>query len=52
MGGDAGVAVTVAAVGDIMRDHPCIEVQLFVSEGVLGGYLNTCLLYTSDAADE
>lgn len=41
MGGDAGVAVTVAAVGDILRDHPGIEVQLFVSEGALDGYLNT-----------
>ena len=41
MGGDAGVAVTVAAVGDILRDHPGIEVQLFASEGALDGYLNT-----------
>ena len=41
MGGDAGVAVTVTAVGDILRDHPGIEVQLFASEGALDGYLNT-----------
>lgn len=41
MGGDGGVAVTVAAVIDFMRDYPSIEVQLFVSEGALGGYLNT-----------
>ena len=41
MGGDAGVAVTVAAVGDILRDHPGIEVQLFVSDGALDGHLNT-----------